>query len=93
MKTSILKADQAAALKCWDDFKALNEEEDWKSNGVEFRKKEITEDKDGTLLKKGSFEIRYTKMIDGVRKGKVIFRFLIREFDKEIQWDEKFVTI
>jgi len=93
MKVSVLKADEEKALKCWSDFKELNEREDWKSNGVEFRKKELTTDTDGARLKEGSFEIRFTKMVDGVRKGKPVFRFLKRGIGNEIQWDEKFVTI
>lgn len=93
LKTSVLKANEELAIRCWIDFKALNEKEDWKSNNVEFRKKDLTEDKDGTPLKKGSFEIRFTKVIDGVRKGKAVFRFLKREPGNVIQWDERFVTI
>lgn len=93
LKESVLKANESAALKCWDDFRSLNEQEDWKNHGVEFRKKDLTEDKDGAPLKRGSFEIRYTKVIDGVRKGKVVFRFLKRKPGNVIQWDERFVTI
>lgn len=93
LKKSVLKADEKAALKCWENFQSLNNKEDWKNNGVTFRKKELTEDKDGTPLKKGSFEIRYTKLIDGVRKGKAVFRFLKKGAGNEIQWNEKFVTI
>jgi hypothetical protein len=76
MRTSVLKANEKAALKCWSDFQSINENEGWKSKGVEFIKKELTSDANGAPLKDGSFEIRYTKVIDGVRKGKAIFRFL-----------------
>lgn len=93
LKRSVLKANEQAALKCWEHFQTLNNKEDWKNNGVEFRKKELTEDKDGTPLKKGSFEIRYTRLVDGVRKGKAVFRFLRRNAGNEIQWNENFVTI
>lgn len=93
MKTSVLKADEKLALKCWNDFAALNEKEDWKSHGVEFKKKDLMEDKDGSPLKKGSFEIRYTRLVDGVRKGRAVFRFLKRKPGNVIEWDEKFVTI
>lgn len=92
MKASVLKANETAALKCWEDFKAMNEKPDWKNNGVEFRKKDIAEI-EGVSFKKGSFEIRYTKMVDGVRKGRTIFRFLKKEIGNEVQWDERFVTI
>lgn len=93
LKKSVLKANEKEALKLWSTFQALNNKEDWKANGVEFRKKDILTDTDGAHLKTGSFEIRYTKVIDGVRKGKAIFRFLKREIGNEIQWNEKFVTI
>ena len=93
MKTSVLKANEELALKCWIDFKAINKKEDWKNHGVEFKKKDLTEDKDGTPLKKGSFEIRFTRIVDGVRKGRAVFRFLKKNCGNEIQWDEKFVTI
>lgn len=92
-KKSVLKANEEEALKLWSSFQVLNNKEDWKVNGVEFRKKDILTDTDGVRLKPGSFEIRYTKIIDGVRKGKAIFRFLKREIGNEIQWNEKFVTI
>lgn len=93
METSVLKANEESAIRCWIDFKALNEKEDWKSHGVEFRKKDLTEDKDGAPLKKGSFEIHYTQLFYGVRKGKAVFRFLKKNCGNEVQWDEKFVTI
>lgn len=92
MKTSVLKANEQAALDAWDQFKALNEKEDWKKNGVEFRKQELTEF-EGATLKKGSFEVRYTKLIDGKRKGKAVFRFLKKTIGNEVQWDERFITI
>lgn len=93
LKSSVLKANEKLALSLWADFQVLNEAKEWKENGVEFRKKDILQDTDGTKLKKGSFEIRYTKMIDGKRKGKAIFRFLKKDFGNKIQWNEKFVTI
>ncbi len=93
LKRSVLKANEEAAIKLWQNFQSLNNDENWKNNGVEFRKKDILSDADGANLKTGSFEIRYTKVIDGVRKGKAIFRFLKREIGNEIQWNEKFVTI
>lgn len=93
LKKSVLKADKNLANQCWIDFQKLNEKEDWKKNGVEFRKKELTEDKDGTKVKKGSFEIRYTRMVDGVRKGRAVFRYVKTDIGSYVEWDEKFVTI
>lgn len=93
LKKSVLKANEKLALALWEDFQKLNNEKDWKDNGVEFRKRDLVEDTDGTKLKKGSFEIRYTKMIDGTRKGKAIFRYLKKDISSIIYWNEKFVTI
>lgn len=92
MKTSILKANERASDDLWKQFQALNVEKEWKESGIEFRKKEITEH-DGQELKPGSFEIRYTKMIDGIRKGRTVFLFLKKQDCNLIQWDEKYITI
>jgi len=92
MKTTVLRADERTANKVWREFESLNTKADYLERGIIFKRKELTE-YDGLPLKKGSFEIRYTKIIDGVRKGKVIFRLLKKDIGLEIQYDEKFITI
>lgn len=92
MNISTLKADERAANDAWLQFQALNSAKDFKDNGVEFKRKEITEH-ENQQVEPGSFEIRYTRVIDGIRKGKVVFRFLKNKNWNTVQWDEKFITI
>ena len=93
MKSSVLKADETLANKLLNDFLQMNEKPEVKMAEVEFRKKDLTKDLGGEPVKKGSFEIRITKMKDGKRVDKPIFTFLKKNSGNVIHWDEKFVTI
>lgn len=93
MKISVLKANKSKAENLWKVFQKMNSQMDSKIHGIEFIRKELTEDNNGSKVLKGSFEILYTKTVDGKKKERVIFRFLIHEIGKEIQWDEKCITM
>lgn len=93
MRTSVLKANETLARKLLNDFLKMNDTPECRMADIVFKKKELTEDLGGEPLRKGSFEIRITKMRDGKRVGKPIFTFLKKNSGNVIYWDEKYVTI
>lgn len=93
MKKSVMKASLRLAKNLWRDFEELNDDPEMRTNGRQFKYVALYLDTDGSELQEGSFEILYTRTVGEQKSERKIFRFLIRDCRREIQWDEAFVTI
>lgn len=88
-----MKASLRLAKNLWRDFEELNNDTGMRRQGRKFEYVALSLDTDGSKLQEGSFEILYTRTVGEQKSERKIFRFLIRNCGREIQWDEAFVTI
>ena len=93
MKKSVMKASLLLAKNLWRDFEKLNDNPGMRRLGRKFEYVALSLDTDGSELQEGSFEILYTRTVGEQKSKRTIFRFLIRNCGREIQWDEAFITI